>query len=145
MLRTMFKSKIHRATVTHADLHYVGSLTVDLDLMEAADLLPGEQVAVVDVTNGARFETYLIAGERGSGVIGVNGAAAHLAQVGDIVIVISYAQLESAEARTFVPAVVHVDGDNRILAVGADPAEALSEGVSVPPFAVPSAAGTVVA
>lgn len=75
MLRTMFTSKIHRATVTHADLHYVGSLTVDLDLMEAADLLPGEQVAVVDVTNGSRFETYLIAGARGSGVIGVASTA----------------------------------------------------------------------
>lgn len=141
MLRTMFKSKIHRATVTHADLHYVGSLTVDLDLMEAADLLPGEQVAVVDVTNGSRFETYLIAGERGSGVVGVNGAAAHLAEVGDTVIVISYAQLDDAEARTFEPTVVHVDGDNRIVAIGTDPAEALAEGVSAPPFAVLSAAG----
>ncbi|MCI0156645.1 aspartate 1-decarboxylase [Leifsonia shinshuensis] len=138
MLRTMFKSKIHRATVTHADLHYIGSLTVDLDLMEAADLLPGEQVAVVDVTNGSRFETYLIAGERGSGVIGVNGAAAHLADVGDTVIVISYAQLDNAEARTFVPSVVHVDGANRIVAIGADPAEALAEGVGAPPFAVPA-------
>ncbi len=148
MLRTMFKSKIHRATVTHADLHYVGSLTVDLDLMEAADLLPGEQVAVVDVTNGSRFETYLIAGERGSGVVGVNGAAAHLADVGDVVIVISYAQLDDAEARTFVPTVVHVDGANRIVAIGADPAEALADGVSAPPFAVavggPAAGGTTV-
>ncbi|MBO1737574.1 aspartate 1-decarboxylase [Leifsonia sp. TF02-11] len=82
MLRTMFTSKIHRATVTHADLHYVGSLTVDLDLMEAADLLPGEQVAVVDVTNGSRFETYLIAGARGSGVIGVDPAEALAEGVG---------------------------------------------------------------
>lgn len=145
MLRTMFKSKIHRATVTHADLHYVGSLTVDLDLMDAADLLPGEQVAVVDVTNGSRFETYLIAGERGSGVIGVNGAAAHLADVGDTVIVISYAQLDDAEARSFVPTVVHVDAENRILAVGDDPSEALGDDVSVPPFAVPSTAGNVIA
>jgi aspartate 1-decarboxylase len=131
----MFKSKIHRATVTHSDLHYVGSLTVDLDLLEAADLLPGEQVAVVDVTNGSRFETYLIAGERGSGVVGVNGAAAHLAEIGDTVIVISYAQLDDAEARTFEPTVVHVDGGNRIIAVGANPAEALTDGVSTPPFA----------
>jgi aspartate 1-decarboxylase len=92
VLRTMFKSKIHRATVTDASLHYVGSLTVDLDLMDAADLLPGEQVSVVNIANGNRFETYLIAGERGSGVVGVNGAAAHLAQIGDLVIIISYAQ-----------------------------------------------------
>ena len=136
VLRTMFKSKIHRATSTHADLHYVGSLTVDLDLMEAADLLPGEQVAVVDVTNGARFETYLIAGERGSGVMGVNGAAAHLAEIGDTVIVISYAQLDNAEARAFVPVVVHVDAANRILALGTDPAEALTADEQRPPFAL---------
>jgi aspartate 1-decarboxylase len=136
MLRTMFKSKIHRATVTHADLHYVGSLTVDLDLLDAADLLPGEQVSVVDIANGSRFETYLIAGERGSGVIGVNGAAAHLAEVGHLVIVISYAQLTDAEAREFVPTVVHVDGQNRIVAVGSDPAAALTPGVAAPPFAL---------
>jgi len=86
MNRTIFKSKIHRATVTHADLHYVGSVTVDLDLLEAADILPGELVAIVDVTNGARLETYTIAGERGSGVIGINGAAAHLMHENDIVV-----------------------------------------------------------
>lgn len=125
MLRTMFKSKIHRAVVTHADLHYVGSLTLDQDLMEAADLLPGEQVAVVDVTNGARLETYVIPGERGSRVVAVNGAAAHLVGIGDLVIVISYAQLEDAEARRFTPTVVHLDADNRILGLGTDPAEAL--------------------
>jgi aspartate 1-decarboxylase len=136
MLRTMFKSKIHRATVTHADLHYIGSLTVDQDLLDAADLLPGEQVSVVDIENGNRFETYLIAGERGSGVIGVNGAAAHLADVGDLVIVISYAQLDDAEARAFVPTVVHVDEHNRIVALGSDPAEAVVPGVETPPFAV---------
>ena len=136
MLRTMFKSKIHRATVTHADLHYVGSLTVDLDLLEAADLLPGEQVSVVDIANGSRFETYLIAGERGSGVIGVNGAAAHLAEVGHLVIVISYAQLTDAEAREFVPTVVHVDEQNRIVGVGSDPAAALTPEVATPPFAL---------
>ena len=135
MLRTMFKSKIHRATVTHSDLHYVGSLTVDQDLLDAADLLPGEQVSVVDIANGNRFETYLIAGERGSGVIGVNGAAAHLAEVGHLVIVISYAQLTDAEARVFEPTVVHVDAANRILAVGTDPAEAFTPAVSRPPFA----------
>lgn len=135
-MRTMFKSKIHRATVTHADLHYVGSLTVDLDLLEAADLLPGEQVSVVDIANGSRFETYLIAGERGSGVIGVNGAAAHLAEVGHLVIVISYAQLTDAEARAFTPTVVHVDAQNRIVAIGSDPGEAVAPGVSAPPFAL---------
>ncbi|MEN0083498.1 MAG: aspartate 1-decarboxylase [Leifsonia sp.] len=135
MLRTMFSAKIHRATVTHADLQYVGSLTVDEELMEAADLLPGEQVSVVDVTNGSRLETYLIPGERGSGVIGVNGAAAHLVEVGDTVIVIAYAQLEDAEARTFVPRVVHVDAANRIVAIGADPAEAVAPGVQRPPLA----------
>jgi aspartate 1-decarboxylase len=131
----MFSAKIHRATVTHADLHYVGSLTVDIELMEAADLLPGEQVSVVDVTNGSRLETYLIPGERGSGVVGVNGAAAHLVEVGDTIIVIAYVQLEDAEARTFTPRVVHVDAGNRIVAVGADPAEALTPGVERPPLA----------
>ena len=145
VLRTMLTSQIHRATVTHADLHHVGSLTVDLDLMVAADLLPGEQVAVVGVTNGSRFETYPIAGERGSGVIGVNGAAAHLADVGDTVIVISYAQLDNAEARAFVPSVVHVDGRNRIVAIGADPAEAFAEGVSSPPFAEAAPTGRLAA
>ena len=99
MNRTIFKSKIHRATVTHADLHYVGSVTVDLDLLEAADILPGELVAIVDVTNGARLETYTIAGERGSGVIGINGAAAHLMHENDIVILITYAQMTTEEAR----------------------------------------------
>lgn len=117
----MFKSKIHRATVTRADLHYVGSLTVDADLMDAADLLPGEQVAVVDVTNGARLETYLIEGERGSGVIGVNGAAAHLVSPGDLVIVISYASMSDADAKAFVPRVVHVDAANKIVELGHDP------------------------
>ena len=100
-LRTMFKSKIHRATVTQADLHYVGSVTIDEDLMDAADLLAGEQVAIVDITNGARLETYVIPGERGTGVIGINGAAAHLVKPGDLVILISYAQVDDARpART---------------------------------------------
>jgi aspartate 1-decarboxylase len=119
----MLKSKIHRATVTQADLHYVGSLTVDADLMEAADLLPGEQVHVVDIDNGARLETYVIEGPRGSGVIGINGAAARLVHPGDLVIVISYASLEDAEARAFAPRVVHVGADNRVTGTGADPAE----------------------
>lgn len=123
MLRTMFKSKIHRATVTQADLHYVGSVTIDADLLDAADLLPGELVHIVDITNGARLETYTIEGERGSGVIGINGAAAHLVHPGDRVIIISYAQVDDAEARTLRPKVVHVDGeDNRIVALGDDAA-----------------------
>ncbi len=121
MLRTMFKSKIHRATVTQADLHYVGSVTIDADLLDAADLLPGELVHIVDITNGARLETYVIEGERGSGVIGINGAAAHLVHPGDLVILISYAQIEDAQARTFSPRVVHVDADNRIIELGSDP------------------------
>ena len=99
MLRTMMKSKIHRATVTQADLHYVGSVTVDEDLLDAADLLPGELVHIVDVTNGARLETYTIAGERGSGVLGINGAAARLVHPGDIVILIGYGQMDTAEAQ----------------------------------------------
>jgi len=122
-VRTMLKSKIHRATVTQADLHYVGSVTIDADLLDAADLLPGEQVAIVDVTNGARLETYTIPGERGSGVIGINGAAAHLVHPGDLVIIISYAQLDDATARRYEPAIVHVDANNRITQRGHDPAE----------------------
>jgi aspartate 1-decarboxylase len=125
MLRTMMKSKIHRATVTQADLHYVGSVTVDEDLLEAADLLPGELVHIVDVTNGARLETYTIAGERGSGVLGINGAAARLVQPGDVVILIAYAQMDTAEAKEYLPRVVFVDADNRIVRTGSDPAEAL--------------------
>jgi aspartate 1-decarboxylase len=123
MFRTMFKSKIHRATVTQADLHYVGSITVDEDLMDAADLLPGEQVHVVDIDNGARLETYLIAGRRGSGVIGLNGAAARLVHTGDLVIIMSYAVMTDAEARAFSPKVVHVDRGNQIIALSSDPAE----------------------
>ena len=123
MLRTMMKSKIHRATVTQADLHYVGSVTVDEDLLDAADLLAGELVHIVDVTNGARLETYTIAGERGSGVIGINGAAARLVHPGDVVILIGYAQMETAEARDLKPHVVFVDGENKVMATGFDPAE----------------------
>lgn len=123
MFRTMFKSKIHRATVTQADLHYVGSVTVDADLLDAADLLPGELVHIVDITNGARLETYIIEGERGSGVIGINGAAAHLVHPGDLVILISYAQVDDAEARAMKPRVVHVDEANRIVALGSDASE----------------------
>ena len=125
MLRTMLKSKIHRATVTQADLHYVGSVTVDEDLMEAADLLAGEQVAVVDITNGARLETYVIAGPRGSGVIGIKGAAARLVHAGDLVILIAYGVMDTAAARSFAPRVVFVDAENRVTGTGADPAEPL--------------------
>ena len=118
MLRTMMKSKIHRATVTQADLHYVGSVTVDEDLLDAADLLAGELVHIVDVTNGARLETYTIAGERGSGVVQVNGAAARLLHHGDTIIVISYAQYDKTELETYEPKVVHVEAaTNRILDV----------------------------
>jgi aspartate 1-decarboxylase len=134
--RNMFKSKIHRATVTQADLHYVGSVTVDLDLLDAADILPGELVAIVDVTNGARLETYTIAGERGSGVIGINGPASHLIQEGDIVILITYALMTTEQAKAYGPKVVHVDQHNRIVLVGSDPAEGITPGLVRPPFAL---------
>jgi aspartate 1-decarboxylase len=125
-IRTMLKSKIHRATVTQADLHYVGSVTVDSDLLDAADLLPGERVAIVDVTNGARLETYVIAGPRGTGVVGINGAAAHLVHPGDLVILIAYAQMDDATARSYRPRIVHVDADNRIVHLGHDAAEPMA-------------------
>ncbi|MEH3068792.1 MAG: aspartate 1-decarboxylase [Aeromicrobium erythreum] len=125
MLRTMMTSKIHRATITQADLHYVGSVTVDADLLDAANLLPGELVHIVDIDNGARLVTYTIAGERGSGVIGINGAAARLVHPGDLVILIAYGQMEDAEAREFQPSVVFVDSENRVIGTGSDPAEAL--------------------
>jgi len=125
MMRTMMKSKIHRATVTQADLHYVGSVTVDEDLLDAANLLPGELVHIVDIDNGARLETYTIAGERGSGVIGINGAAARLVHPGDLVILIAYGQMEDAEARELEPNVVFVDSENHVIGTGSDPAEAL--------------------
>ncbi|MDN5749946.1 MAG: aspartate 1-decarboxylase [Pseudonocardia sp.] len=124
MLRTMMTSKIHRATVTQAALHYVGSVTVARDLMDAAGLLEGEQVAIVDVTNGARLETYVIPGERGSGVIGINGAAAHLVHPGDLVILIAYGQLDEAEVAAYAPRVVFVDAGNRVADLGTDPAHA---------------------
>ena len=123
MMRIMMKSKIHRATVTQADLDYVGSVTIDADLLDAAELLQGEQVAIVDNTNGARIETYVIPGPRGSGIIGINGAAAHLVHPGDVVIIMSYALMDEAEARARQPSVVHVDEKNRILKLGNDAAE----------------------
>src|SRR3954462_9127793 len=112
MQRTMLKSKIHRATVTGSDLHYVGSITVDADLLDAADIVEHEQVHVVDVDNGARFETYTIAGRRGSGQVQVNGAAARLVHRGDTIIVISYADYDEEELDSYVPRVVHVNRDN---------------------------------
>ena len=126
MHRTMLKSKIHRATVTDADLHYVGSITVDPELLEAADILEHEQVAVVDVNNGARFETYTIAGERGAGEIKVNGAAARLVHHGDTVIIISYAQYDTVELERYEPRVVHVDAQNRIVTADREVATLLS-------------------
>jgi aspartate 1-decarboxylase len=126
MNRTMLKSKIHRCRITHSDLHYVGSITVDEDLLEAADIREHEQVHVVDVDNGARFETYTIAGQRGSGEIKVNGAAARLVHTGDTVIVISYASYSDAELASYEPRVVHVDADNSIVTVDDAVAELLS-------------------
>ena len=118
MNRTMLKSKIHRATVTDCDLHYVGSITIDPDLLEAADILEHEQVAIVDVDNGQRFETYTIAGERGSGEMKVNGAAARLVHRGDTIIVISYAQYDRAEMEHYEPRVVHVEAaTNHVITV----------------------------
>jgi aspartate 1-decarboxylase len=127
MNRTMLKSKIHRATVTGSDLHYVGSITIDTDLLEAANIREHEQVHVVDVDNGARFETYTIAGERGSGEIKINGAAARLVHTGDTVIVISYASYDERELESYEPKVVHVKtGSNDIITVDDAVAELLS-------------------
>jgi aspartate 1-decarboxylase len=118
----MLHAKLHRVTVTQADLDYVGSVTIDRTLLQAARLLPGERVDVVDVTNGSRLTTYVIEGEAGSGQICINGAAAHLIKPGDIAIIIAYAQMDEAEARSFVPRVVFVDRRNRIVDIGGDPA-----------------------
>lgn len=115
MMIQRFKSKIHRATVTQADLNYVGSITIDEDLIDAANLIEGERVQIVNNNNGERLETYVIKGERGSGVICLNGAAARRCQVGDIVIIIAYAWMDEAEARAYQPHVVFVDDQNHIL------------------------------
>ena len=122
----MLKSKIHRATVTGSDLHYVGSITVDADLLEAADILEHELVHVLDIDNGARFETYTIAGERGSGQLKINGAAARLVHTGDTVIVVSYGEYEKEELEMYEPIVVHVNKDNEIITVDSAVAELLS-------------------
>ena len=121
MLLTMLHSKIHRATVTQADLHYVGSLTIDRDLMDAAGLRPGQEVDVVDITNGARLTTYAIPGERGSGVISINGAAAHLINEGDLAIIISYSLLDDASCRAYEPRVVFVDENNTPVDISDEP------------------------
>jgi aspartate 1-decarboxylase len=126
----MLKSKIHRATVTGSDLHYVGSITVDRELLDAADIREHEQVHVVDIDNGARFETYTIAGEPGSGQVCVNGAAARLVHHADTVIVISYASYDEAELEGYRPRVVHVGRDNQIIDVDSEVATLLTEGVN---------------
>jgi aspartate 1-decarboxylase len=127
MQRVMLKSKIHRATVSDCDLHYVGSITIDPELLEAADILEYEQVHVVDVDNGARFETYTIPGERGSGDMRVNGAAARLVHRGDTIIVISYGQYEEADLQRYEPRVVHVQAQtNRIITIDEQVATLLS-------------------
>ena len=130
MNRTMLKSKIHRATVTDCDLHYVGSITIDPDLLQAADILEFEQVAVVDVDNGARFETYTIAGERGSGAIKVNGAAARLVHRGDTIIVISYGSYDPEDLERYDPRVVHVDQNNEIRSIDNEVATLLGASTS---------------
>jgi aspartate 1-decarboxylase len=119
MRRSLFKSKIHRATVTHADLHYEGSVTIDEDLMDAAGILEYEEVRIWNVTRGSRLETYALKGERGSGVVCINGAAAHLNQPGDVVILATFADMDEAEARRHEPTVVLVDGENRMVEKGA--------------------------
>jgi len=117
-VRTILKSKIHRATVTQADLHYEGSITIDRALMEAADILPFEQVHVLDVDNGNRLTTYAIEGPPHSGQVCINGAAAHLVSPGDIVIILSYRSVTDADARTLDPTLVYVDERNRIARIG---------------------------
>jgi len=117
MFRHIFLSKIHRATVTQADLDYVGSITVDADLLDAAGIIEGEKVDIYDITNGNRIATYTIAGERGSGIVGVNGAAAHKVRPGDLVILCAYGWMPEADARKYVPTVVLVDDANRITEV----------------------------
>src|SRR4051794_17638283 len=126
MQRVMLKSKIHRATVTDSDLHYVGSITIDPDLLEAADVRDHEQGHVVDVDNGARFETYSIGGERGAGAVCINGAAARLVHTGHTIIVISYPSYYERELARYEPRVVHVDRRNRILDVDAEVATLLT-------------------
>jgi|SRR5690625_725217 len=134
--RTMLVGKIHRARVTAADLHYVGSVTIDAELLEAANILPGQQVDIVDVTNGSRLTTYAIAAEPGSGEVCINGAAAHLVDPEDIVIIIAYGQFSDAEAHMYQPHVVFVDEHNRIVDEGNDPGQ-VPEGYGLKTKAIP--------
>lgn len=129
MLRRMLKSKIHRATITDCDLHYVGSITIDADLLEQADILEHELVHVLDIDNGARFETYTIAGARGSGMMQVNGAAARLVQQGDKIIVVTYATYDEVELEHYSPVVLHVDDDNNPVSLDAEVAKLLGSSV----------------
>ena len=115
MIIEILKSKIHRVKVTQAELNYVGSITIDEDLIEAANIIPNEKVQIVNNNNGARFETYVIKGERGSGTVCLNGATARLAQVGDIVIIMSYAYMEAEEARAYEPILIFPDSDNKLI------------------------------
>jgi aspartate 1-decarboxylase len=140
----MLYAKLHRVTVTQADLNYVGSVTIDRDLLEAARLLPGERVDIVDVTNGARLTTYVIEGEAGAGQICINGAAARQIEPGDIAIIIAYAQMDEAEARAFVPRVVFVDDHNRIVDIGDDPA-IVPDGFGLKASGIPRRRGPLVA
>ena len=126
MTRQMLKSKIHRATVTDCDVEYVGSLTLDPELMSQADLLPNEQVHVWDIDNAARFVTYVIEGERGSGTVQVNGAAARLVRPGDKVIIASFGAYDESDLDAYSPVVVHVDDDNKVIAVDSDPSVLLT-------------------
>jgi aspartate 1-decarboxylase len=126
MFRIMMKSKIHRATVTEANVDYVGSVTLDTDLMKAADILPHEKVQIADITNGARLETYAIEGEAGSGVVCLNGAAARLVREGDTIIIISYAQMTDEEARAHKPTVVFVDAMNKVARIGTETAATIA-------------------
>ena len=144
MQRSMLYAKLHRVSVTQADLNYVGSVTIDRSLLEAARLLPGERVDIVDVTNGARLTTYVIEGEAGSGQICINGAAARRIEPGDIAIIIAYAQMDEAEARGFVPRVVFVDDHNRIVDIGSDPA-IVPDGFGLKASGVPRRRGPLVA
>ena len=115
MIIEVLKSKLHRVKVTQAELNYVGSITIDEELIEAANIIPNEKVQIVNNNNGARFETYVIKGERGSGTVCLNGATARLAQVGDIVIIMSYAYMEAEEARSYEPILIFPDSDNKLI------------------------------
>ncbi len=117
MILNLLKSKIHRATVTEADLHYIGSITIDEDLMDASGIIEYEEVQVLNITNGARLNTYAIKGKRGSGCIKINGAAAHHVNINDLIIIVAYCQLESSKVSYHKPQIVHVDSNNKIISI----------------------------